>query len=296
MSRTKANVLLLLVAIFWGTTFVASKIALNTFSPLFIISIRFILALVFMGVLFHKDLASINKHDIVGGAVVGLVLFVAFFMQLFALNYTDPGKQSFLAGTYVIFVPFMMWMITRKRPSNHSFLGAFMCFVGISLLTLNQAFSMSLGDSITIASSVFFALHIITTDYFLKKSSPSKLTFIQFATVAILSTVALFATESLPTSFSMTSLLPMLYLGIVCTGLAYFLQTYAQQFAKSTHTAIILSLEAVFGSLLAIVIVGEVFTPKMILGSLIILASILIVEIKSGKEASEVDNKEEIAS
>jgi drug/metabolite transporter (DMT)-like permease len=287
LNRVQADIILFIVAVLWGTTFVASKIVLASLSPMMIIAMRFILALCFMMLIFRKELSKITLEDAKGGFIVGLMLFVAFYTQLFALKFTDPGKQAFLAGTYVIFVPFMMWIISKEKPDNRSFVGVFLCFIGISLLTLNSSFSVSFGDSLTLLSSVFFAGHIISTSYYVKRSTPIKITIVQFATVAILSSVSVLVIGDMPNELEIGVMLPILYLGVVCTGIAYFLQTYAQKFAKSTHTAIILSLEAVFGSLLSIIIVHEVFTIQMIIGSFIILTSILVVELRGNDEKND---------
>ena len=104
-----ADLTLLLVAFLWGTTFVGGKYALNYFTPLYIIAIRFILAFSMMAIGFRKELKTITKKDIKGGAIVGTVLFIAFATQLVALQYTEAGKQAFLAGTYVVMVPFISW-------------------------------------------------------------------------------------------------------------------------------------------------------------------------------------------
>lgn len=285
LSRFQADLILLLVAVLWGTTFVTSKLALNTLSPIAIIALRFILALALMVILFRKELKHITKSDLIGGGIVGLMLFTAFFTQLFALKFTDPGKQAFLAGTYVVFVPFILWALTKVRPSGRSFIGVLLTFIGIALLSLNGSQTLSFGDSITLLSSVFFAGHIIATSYFVKKSTPIRITVVQFATVALLASVITIFTDSIPKTMDLNVAVSILYLGIVCTGIAYFLQTYGQKYGKTTHTAIILSLESVFGSLLSMIVLHEVFTLKMVMGSALILIAILVTELKKEEES-----------
>lgn len=282
--RIFADLTLLLVAFLWGTTFVASKFTLDYITPLFIIAIRFIIAFLIMSLVFRKEFINIKKSHIFGGAVVGSILFIAFATQLIALQYTDPGKQAFLAGTYVVMVPFIAWALNKKRPDNRSFIGAFICFLGIGLLTLNGSFTMSYGDSLTMFSSLFFAGHIISTDFFVKKISPVKLTIVQFGTVALLSTIFALLTEPFPSNIEMNGIYAVLYLSVLCTAVAYFLQTIAQKYTISTHTAIILSLEAVFGSILSVIIMKEIFTIKMVIGCISILAAILIIELKGSSE------------
>ena len=275
-----ADLILLLVALLWGTTFVGGKYALNYFTPLYIISIRFIMAFTMMALGFKKEFKTLTKKDLKGGIIVGTVLFIAFATQLIALQYTEAGKQAFLAGTYVVMVPFISWWLHKKKPDNSSFVGAFICFLGIGLLTLNESLTIGFGDSLTLFSSLFFAGHIISNGYFVDEIGPVKLTIVQFGTVAVLSTVSALILEPFPTQIAPNGIFAVLYLGILCTGVAYFLQTIGQKYALSTHTAIILSLEAVFGSILALIVLGEVFTFKMVLGCISILAAILIIELK----------------
>lgn len=285
-----ADLILLLVALLWGTTFVGGKYALNYFTPLYIISIRFIMAFTMMAIGFRKELMTLTRKDIKGGAIVGTVLFIAFATQLVALQYTAAGKQAFLAGTYVVMVPFISWWLHKKRPDTSSFVGAFICFMGIGLLTLNESLSIGFGDSLTLFSSMFFAGHIISNGYFVDDIGPVKLTIVQFGTVALLSTVSAFIFEPFPTNVAANGIYAVIYLGVLCTGVAYFLQTIGQKYALSTHTAIILSLEAVFGSVLALFILGEVFTFKMVLGCASILAAILIIELKGSSKEEEADH------
>ena len=285
-----ADLILLLVALLWGTTFVGGKYALNYFTPLYIIAIRFIMAFTMMAIGFRKELMTLTRKDIKGGAIVGTVLFIAFATQLVALQYTAAGKQAFLAGTYVVMVPFISWWLHKKRPDTSSFVGAFICFMGIGLLTLNDSLSIGFGDSLTLFSSMFFAGHIISNGYFVDDIGPVKLTIVQFGTVALLSTIAALIFEPFPQGVAAKGIYAVIYLGVLCTGVAYFLQTIGQKYALSTHTAIILSLEAVFGSVLALFILGEVFTFKMVLGCASILIAILIIELKGSSKEEEADH------
>lgn len=279
-TRLYADLTLLVVALLWGTTFVASKHALNYATPLFIIAIRFVLAFMVMAVVFRKKIMAIQRSDLKGGLIVGTILYIAFVTRMIALQYTTAGKQAFLAGTYVVMAPFLYWLIAKKKPDIRSFIGAVVCFIGIGLLTLNTTFRMSFGDSLTLVSSLFFAGHIISTGYFAEKQDTIILTVVQFGAVAILSIISALVFEPLPSNIALNGILSMIYLGLFCTCIAYFLQTVAQKYTLSTHAAIILSLEAVFGSTLSVILLGEAFTLKMVLGCIAIFAAILITELK----------------
>lgn len=281
--RRYADLALLLVALLWGTTFSISKYAFTYFTPLYIMAIRFSLAFILMSIFFWKKISTIRKKDWIAGIVVGIIFYIAFVTQLIALQHTSAGKQAFLAGTYVVMAPFLFWIIYKKRPDTRTLLGAFICFLGIGLLTINTSLGMSFGDGLTLFSSLFFALHIMSNGYFVSKQDPVILATTQFGVVAVLSFITAIVFEPFPHNVALKGIIPVVYLGVFCTGVAYYLQTLAQKYTLSTHAAIILSLESVFGSVFSVVLLGDIFTIKMIIGCLAILIAILVIEVKPGK-------------
>ena len=282
--RLYSNLALFLVAFLWGTTFTVSKYAFAYFTPVYMIAFRFTIGVLAMCIFFWKKISKITLKDLKGGIIVGIIFFIAFVTQLIALQYTEAGKQAFLAATYVVMAPFLYWIIYHKKPDFRTLAGAFICFLGIGLLTLNASLSISFGDGLTLFSSLFFALHIMFNGYFVEKQDPVILSTVQFAVVAIISWIFAFFFEPFPTAIGFEGIASVLYLGIFCTGLAYFLQTAAQRYTLATHAAIILSLESVFGILLAVVMLGEVFTLRMLVGCITIFGAILITELRPSSE------------
>ncbi|WP_432409409.1 DMT family transporter [Wukongibacter sp. M2B1] len=196
--RIYADFMLLIVAILWGSTFVATKTSLTYLSPLYILAVRFLIAFGVMAVSFWKKFKIVKKYDLFGGFIVGTVIFFAFLTQTIGLIFTTAGKQAFLAGTYVVMVPFLYWILYKKRPDMRSFLGAIICFIGISLLTLNSSFQISFGDSLTIFSSLLFAAHIISNGYFVEKMDATVLTIIQFGAAGVWALLAALILEPIP--------------------------------------------------------------------------------------------------
>ena len=282
--RLYSNLALFLVAFLWGTTFTVSKYAFAYFTPVYMIAFRFTIGVLAMCIFFWKKISKITLKDLKGGIIVGIIFFIAFVTQLIALQYTEAGKQAFLAATYVVMAPFLYWIIYHKKPDFRTLAGAFICFLGIGLLTLNASLSISFGDGLTLFSSLFFALHIMFNGYFVEKQDPVILSTVQFAVVAIISWIFAFFFEPFPTAIGFEGIASVLYLGIFCTGLAYFLQTAAQRYTLATHAAIILSLESVFGILLAALMLGEVFTLRMLMGCITIFGAILITELRPSSE------------
>lgn len=275
-----ADISLLFVAIVWGSGFVVTKNALDVITPYYLLSFRFVIATVLLGIIFFKRIKKAKLKDIKSGALVGLFLFGGFATQTIGLNYTTAGKQAFITATNVVMVPFIYWAISKKKPDNYEIFGAILCFVGIGILSLNESLSIGYGDFLTLVCAVFFALHISTVGYFAKESDPFVLAFVQMGTAAIISIICTLIFEPKMFTVQRVAIIPVLYLAIFSTLLAFLVQTIAQRYTTSVHTAIILSLEAVFGSILALIFLKEPFTIRFLIGCLSILISVMISETK----------------
>ena len=129
-----ADFALLLAATFWGMGFVAGDMAAKAFPTFWIMAVRFLGAAVWMGLLFRRAVKSSTKEDIKAGMILGGLLFLAQPLQIIALRYTTPSKQAFLVTTYVIIVPFISWLVLRKRPQNKAFAAGAMALFGIGLI------------------------------------------------------------------------------------------------------------------------------------------------------------------
>lgn len=275
-----ADLSLLIVALVWGSGFIATRFGLNSITPLYLMAFRFFLAFIILIIVFSKRLKMLNNKNIIGGLVIGFFLFGGFAFQTIGLLYTTAGKQAFLTGTNVVMVPFLYWIVKGKRPDVYSFIATFLTFLGISLLSLNNGLTINLGDSLTIFCAFFFACHIVSIGYYAKSNDPIILTIIQFGTVAILSFISAFVFEDIPTNMTREGLFSIIYLAIFSTLVAFLIQNIAQKHTSSTHAAIMLSLESVFGSVLATFILGELFTIRMVIGCVTIFMAIIIAETK----------------
>lgn len=267
---------LVLVTIIWGGGFTASDIALESMTPFQIMTVRFFLAAILMGLISIRSLRGMKKDEIKAGILMGIVLFAAFALQIVGLQYTTPSKNAFLTALNVVIVPFIAFLILKKKISPKGILGAVMSVIGVALLSLKGDFSLGLGDGLTLLCAVGFAFQIFFTSEFVKKYRAEVLNFVQMATSFILSLISLFIFQE--TEFQVTGegWLGVLYLGVVSTTICYLIQTLCQKYVDETKAAIILSMESVFGTLFSVIILHEILTPRMIAGSLIILAAVVI--------------------
>lgn len=280
MKKTTADLSLALVAMIWGTGFVAAQMALDAnLYPFQIMAYRFFISSLLMVIIFWKEFKGIRFPQVKAGAIIGFFLYVAFAFQTIGLQYTTPSKNAFLTATNVVIVPFLYWIILKKAPDKYSMIGALLTIVGISFLTLEGSFSIKAGDSLTLICALGFAMHIISIGYYSNKYSPIQLTIIQMIMAFILSAISFIFTKD-TSPLTTKGSLAIIYLGVVSTTIAFLLQNIAQKYTSATKTAIILSTEAVFGTLASIIILGEKLNSKMIIGCGIIFLAILITETK----------------
>ncbi len=276
-----ADLGLFLVAIIWGSGFTASKIALDSgLGPYYMMGFRFLIATIIMGVIFFKKLTQITKQDIIYSSIVGIALFFAFATQTVGLQFTTASKNAFLTGTNVVMVPFIFWGIAKIKPDKWSLLAAITCLLGIGFLSFDGSFTLGLGDSLSLLCAFGFACHISLTGYFGKKIDSTILTFIQMLVSALLSFIFGFFFEELPTNPSTAGITAVIYLGVFSTMIAFFLQTIAQKYTTASRTAIILSTEALFGTLFSVILLGEILTFRMIVGAIAIFFAIITAETK----------------
>ncbi len=276
-----ADLTLVLVAIIWGSGFTASKLALDSgFGPFYMMAFRFTIAAVIMRIVLHKKLKKVSREELKAGAIIGAFLFFAFGTQTVGLIFTTPSKNAFLTGTNVVMVPFIYWAISRVKPDIYSVIAAVVCFLGIGTLSYDGSFTMGTGDTLSLICAVGFACHISLTGYFAKKVDVIKLAFLQMVFAAALSFGTAIFFEDLPAEFSRTGVLSIIYLGVFSTMVAFFLQTVAQKYTTASRTAIILSTEAIFGTLFSVILLSEQLTMNMIIGGCAIFIAIITVETK----------------
>lgn len=286
---------LILVTVIWGGGFVASDIALESMKPFQIMMVRFLLASVLMGVISRGQQKSEEKLKdragaIKAGILMGVTLFMGFAFQIIGLQYTIPSKNAFLTALNVVIVPFIAFVILKKKIGAKGIIGAVMSVFGVALLSLNGNFTVSLGDGLTLFCAVGFAFQIFFTSEFVKKYPASVLNTVQMFTAFVLSAISLMIFGENDFQVTTQGWLSALYLGVVSTTICYLLQTACQKYIDETKAAIILSMESVFGTIFSILILHEVVTVRMIIGCAVILAAVIISNMSETSE--KIEDKE----
>lgn len=279
---------LILVTVIWGGGFVASDIALESFTPFQILFIRFLIASVIMAFPAARKLRTIKGSDVLCGAMLGAALFGGFALQIIGLQYTTASKNAFLTATNVVMVPVIAAIFGRKKISIRGIVGALTALLGAAILSIQSGFRIGKGDALTLLCAVCFAAQIYLTGKYVHEINPAVLNFLQMLMAFVMSAIGLVLTGGFSMHASARNILAVLYLGVVSTSICYFLQTWAQKYVDETGSAIILSMESVFGTVFSIIILHEQVTLRMVIGSLLILGAVLISQLGTD---SDVDNK-----
>lgn len=273
-----ADGILMLTAIIWGTGFVVMKNTLDSVPPAAIIAIRYTIAAMLTAVLFRRHLAGIRRGDVARGALVGLLLALAYIVQTIGLNYTTAGKNAFLTTVYVLLVPFGSWLIFGQKLGKRNFLAAGLMLAGIGCLSLDgESGGLNIGDLLTILCGVFYAAHIMAVERCQRRTNTYALIVLQFAFAAAFAAgYHLLFERSLPVRFSAGTVGSLLYLSVFSTTIAMSLQNIGQSMAPASHASILLSLESVFGALASCIFLSEAVTVRMLLGFAVIFAALVV--------------------
>lgn len=302
--KLRGNLMLLLTAIIWGSSFVAQRAGMDYIEPFTFNGIRSIIGgLVLIPVIFllakldrkaedegpeKKQLTEEEKKTerkvlLIGGLCCGIALFVASSLQQIGVAYTTAGKAGFITALYVILVPIMGLFLGKKvRPIVWLCLVFFV--IGLYLLCMKGSFAISKGDFLVLLCACFFAVHILVIDYFSPKTDGVKLSCIQFLVCGIISLVPMFAVETPVLARIFDCWLPILYAGVLSCGVAYTLQVVAQKNTNPTIASMLLSLESVFAVIAGVIILHEQISMRELIGCVLMFAAIVVAQLPSKEE------------
>ena len=276
------RLLIIAATIIWGSSFVIVKDVTNSMPPAWILVVRFTAAAIIMAVAFLKYRELYFERSHVGfGLLFGLAMFLAYYTQTIGITDTTPGKNAFLTGTYCVIVPFLAWVLVRRRPNHYNIVAAVLCIVGIGFISLDGSLTMRFGDAMTLVCAVFYALHIILVSQFAQGRNIYVLTMWQFVGVAICSLIVGGLFEPMPdwATVPMDCWVSLAYLAVACTTVALLFQNIGQAHLPPASAALLLSLEAVFGVAFSVALGAETLTLRIVFGFALVFAAIIISEV-----------------
>lgn len=293
----RANILMLITAMIWGSTFLGQNIAMNYMGALTFSGIRFFLASIALipVVLFyqHKNNISLkqmfSQKTILGGIVLGIILTIGINLQQVGIKYTTITNSGFITGLYVIIVPVLGLLIGQKTELG-TWIGAIFAVIGMGLLTINEKLHISFGDFITLVGALAWGIHMLVVGILMNRYDPIAVAFIQCTVCFIGSTALAIPLEGLHIIPTLPAIFAILFTGIVSVALGFTLQLIAQKDAVPSHAAVILSLEAVFAAICGAIFLGESLTFKGYLGCSLMFTGMIIAQLWPTTKKEAIDN------
>lgn len=274
--------ILLLVAFAWGSSYSASKEALDILPPFSLLFMRFFPPTAVLALLFAKRLAGIQRVDMRRGALIGLFMFGGFAFLLTGLVYLPASKQSFIVSSYVLLVPFLSMAVNRTSISKAERIAVVFTFLGLFIMSFDVRTGFQIGDLLSVLSAFCYAAHVVSIERFSHDSDPIVLSLVQFSVVSILSLAVslVFERKGLCFANMIEVHRPLLYLSLVSTLFAFVAQNIVQKKVSSTETALILTTELLFAPLVAVIYLGEALSLRVMLGGTLILLSVLVSQVQ----------------
>ena len=277
----KYNIYMFIATIFFGMTYVLTKICLNYSTEFHIISFRFLIAFVISLIFLQRKIFPLKIKEILYSLILSVLLFMVFITMTIGVKYTTATNASFLISLSVIFIPFFSWIFNKEKPKKSIFIILIIVLIGIMLLTLDKNLEFHIGDILCLICSLLFSFHIIITERFVKNNNPITLGVLQFGGVAILSFLVQYPIEKFSLPKNENFWISLLILSVFCTALAYIIQTVSQKKLSSTLIGFILSLEPIFSGIFGYFILNEYLSFQQYVGAFLLLISVIYVSIKN---------------
>ncbi|MBO4406474.1 MAG: DMT family transporter [Clostridia bacterium] len=282
--KKRSLILLSLTAVIWGFSFTAQRLGGDHVGVFTFDAVRFFLAGLavapFTFLAEKKTPAKGMKVTWIAGFAAGAILTAAQALQQYGIVLTQSaGKAGFITGLYILLVP-LFGILLRKKLTPMLWFASPMALVGLWLLTWDGTGGVTLGDGVLLAGAVLWAAHILLIDGVGDRIYPLRFSLIQFFVSAALNALFLLFFER-PTAADLSSaLIPLLYSGILSSGMGFTLQVLGQKGADPAIASLVLSFEAVFSAVGGALILGETMTPLQILGCALMFGAILLCQIK----------------
>lgn len=294
-SKVVSNLMLILTALIWGSSFVAQSVGMDYVGPFTFNAVRSLvggIVLIPVILLMNKSKAKdkiegeeatkggFNKTLLIGGILCGVALFAGSTFQQFGLMYTTAGKSGFITALYIIIVPLLGIFIKKKVPLK-VWLCVLIAMIGFYLLSINEGFAINKGDLLTLICSFFFSFHILLIDYYSPRVDGVQMSSIQFFVAGIISLIATFTFEDPQISAILSAWAPILYAGVLSCGVAYTLQVVAQKNTDPVVASLLLSLESVFAVIAGWLILIQSLSLKEGFGCVLVFIAIVITQLPS---------------
>ena len=277
----KADLALILVTLFWGVSYYLVDLSLTELPEMTLNASRFVLAFVILAVIFHKRVFTASRATLKYSLYVGILLVFVYAGSTYGIARTSLSNAGFICALPVVVTPILDFIFNRRRPEKRLGFALIMCTVGLAMLTLNADFGINVGDALCLLCAVSYGADMIVTDRAVQQEDvdPLALGVIELGIAGAVMTVIALLTEQpvLPQSSAVWG--SVLFLSICCTGVAFVVQSVAQQYTSATHVGLIFTLEPVFSGIVAYFVADERLLPRGYVGAVLMLLSLIVMEL-----------------
>lgn len=289
----RQSLFLLLAAAIWGAAFVAQSVGTDYVEPFTFNAARSVIGAAVLApciALRHRfqkrDGAKANENDsrtlLAGGVCCGIILAISASFQQFGLQYTTAGKAGFITTLYIVIVP-LLGVFFGKKAGWRILVSVAVAVVGLYLLCMTESFRLERGDLLVMVCAFIFSFHIMAVDHFSPLTDGVKLSCIQFVTCAVLCGIGMFLFEKPQWPMIFAAWKPILYVGVLSSGVGYTLQIIGQKGMNPTLASLLMSLESVFAVLAGFFVLGEMLSGRELIGCALMFAAILLAQLPERK-------------
>jgi drug/metabolite transporter (DMT)-like permease len=269
---------LLLVSASWGLAFVVMKDAIEKQSVNSFLFSRFLLAVIVMLMIKPSVVNAINKEILRKGFIAGLFLGSGYILQTLGLALTGAAITGFITGLYVVATPLIAAVVLKVRVTSFTWLCVAIATVGLALLSL-KGWNLGFGEFLVFLCAVAFAAHIIALSRWSNGLDVYAMTIVQLATCTLMTGVISFA-QGYEAPADTAGWLVVIYTAVICTAVAFVVQTWSQAHISATKVAVILTMEVVFAALFAMVFGGETLTVRALAGGVLMMLAMFMIVLR----------------
>lgn len=299
--RLLGTVQMTITALIWGTTFVAQSVAMDEIGPWTFNCLRNILGvLVLIPVIYFieksetnknkaKNLADptpemslkksdVRKRTLIGGCICGVFLASASLFQQYGIMETTVGKAGFITALYIIMVPFLSIFLKKKIHVNE-WISAFIAVGGFYIMSIQGRPTINRGDIILLICALLFSMQILSIDHFANSVNSVAMSCVQFFVSMLISSVGMIFIEHPSSAAIYSAAIPIIWAGIMSSGIAYTLQIVAQKNLEPTLASLLMSLESVFSAIAGYFLLHQILSTRELIGCALVFGAVLLAQI-----------------
>lgn len=277
--QLQANFLIVLVALFWGSTYFLTKMAVEELEPFNLTALRFGTAFIITALFFFKRIRNADRTVIKYSIILGVLAVIAVLSMTFGVQYTTASNAGFLISLSVVMIPLISVVVLKKKIKAKLLLSVILATVGIVCLTLNEQLTINKGDILCILCATSFAVQVLIMERIPKSADSVAIGALQLGITAVVNFILSFFLENFTVPRDLKVWGVIVILGVFCTAFCYIIQIYALKNTSAIQAGIILSLEPVFSAIFAYIFLGELLSKQGYIGAILLFISVILAGI-----------------